>query len=935
MEAPRYCPNCNIKYGADVRFCGNCGAKLINIVRAAVPSDPLIGSLIGDRFVVIEKIGQGGMGVVYRAEQTGIWRQVALKVLRPRYSRDRALHERFRIEAATASRLTHPNTITIYDFGVTNDGGLYIAMEMLDGVSLDQEIKKLGAIDWERACRLGIQLCGSLHEAHESSILHRDLKPENIMLAKRGLETDIVKVLDFGIAKIMTAEGDSSQPALTAGNELFGTPEYMSPEQIRGDKLDARSDIYSLGIIFYRMLSGQQPFPAPTPIAVLTKQLTEAAPSLIVPETQPAPPKELTSLVMSCMEKARENRPSDMAEIAETLRYLLGETATFDVRWVQAGGAQSPRAPRPPRRALSTTLQPKETDPIPDTPVRPPAPRPAVVDNRETDPGVAPEALLDMPSDDESDDDELEDDTDQEVAHLPLKEATLALLTKRMKTRKDFPAMSQNVVELNTKALREDTSAAELSNVIIKDFALTSKLLRLVNSPFYGQYRGRVMTVSRAVVIMGFEEVRQLALGLMMFDRLERVQPKQAKVLKDEALSSLTSSLVARKLAVHAGGLDPEAVAVCAMFHKLGKYIAYFYLPKKSREIRRLMAKSHMSESAAALKILGISFTEIGTWVSKEWRLPDQIAEAMTSMPKGPLSKPKGTKEKTRMMVGFAEELITVSQETHPGNRATALKTLARRFGKILPTSETELDDIMMTTTGEIREYAKLLSLNLRDSRFVAKLLNWNGIADIQVAPLEERFSDAPELDILEDDIPEDEETDSFAERKRIFAQGIEEITLAMTSRYDLNGLILMILETMYRGLGLSRVVFFLNDIKTNTMIARSGFGEGVEELIRQFRFQPRRGRDIFNQAVWRGKDIIINDTSQPRHKERLPAWYRRATTAPAVVLYPVMLKNVPAGLFYGDVLSPEQRVNRGLLLHMDRLRNLTARGIREKHLMG
>jgi hypothetical protein len=118
-------------------------------------------------------------------------------------------------------------------------------------------------------------------------------------------------------------------------------------------------------------------------------------------------------------------------------------------------------------------------------------------------------------------------------------------------------------------------------------------------------------------------------------------------------------------------------------------------------------------------------------------------------------------------------------------------------------------------------------------------------------------------------------------------------------------------------------------------MTARSGFGEGVEELLRQFRFQPRRGRDLFNQAVWRGKDIIVNDSSLPRNAERLPAWYRRVTSAPILLLYPVMLKNLAAGLFYGDILSPEQRVNRGLLVHMDRLRNLTARGIREKRLMG
>lgn len=941
------------EYPDSVRFCGSCGTHLETGIKPRFQDDSLVGTLVGNRFVVIEKIGQGGMGVVYRAEQTGIWRPVALKVLRPRYSRDKNIHERFRIEAATASKLSHPNTITIYDFGLTEDRGLYIAMELLDGLSLDQEISAHGAFEWRRACRICVQICGSLQEAHEINILHRDLKPENIMLTRRGNETDVVKVLDFGIAKIMTKEGDASHPALTAGNELFGTPEYMSPEQIRGDTLDNRSDIYSLGVILYRMLSGGQPFDAPSPIAILTKHLTETPAPAVAPTGMRKLPGELVVLVASCLAKSRDDRPASMQRLGEMLLTILDETLP-----VAIGGKRSRQLACPvPREVTKQALQPRDrlaNRLLPSKEIgRDTAPD---VDDTDVDLGdtapvsgsEAPAGGMDLdktalapPPDlgpEERPSISTEIDFDRDSAPMTniasLREGTLTALKERMKKKRDFPAMSQSVVELNTKAQREDTSARMLSNVILRDYALTSKLLRLVNSPFYSQYRGKVMTVSRAVVILGFEQVRQLSMGLMMFDRIERTDPKQATVLKDEALFALTDGLVAKRLAEHVSEVDPEAALICGMFHRLGKYIAYFYFPKKGKEIRRLIKMSKMDDEAASLKVLGISFSELGKWMMREWQLPEQFSDAMDKLSSGSLSKPKGSTEKLRCVVGFADELVTCAIQGHKGNRSVDLKTLARRFEKIAPFAQEQLENLMMESAVEVREWAKVLGVQLRDSHFIGRMFHWNGIADLPDIP-EERFSEAPNTEFSEVRLSEasEKETDALTEKKQIFEQSIEEIMSAMTGHYDLNGIILMVLETIYRGMGLSRVVFFLNDVKTDMMTARSGFGEGVEDLIQKFRFQPARGRDLFNQAVWMGKDIIINDTSLDRVQERIPGWYRRVTEADAIILYPVMLRNLAAGLFYGDLQNPNIRFNRGLLVYVDRLRNLTARAVREKRL--
>lgn len=933
------------EYPGSVRFCGACGTHLETGIKPGAPGDPLIGSLVGNRFVVIEKIAQGGMGVVYRAEQTGIWRPVALKVLRPRYSRDKNLHERFRIEAATASRLSHPNTITIYDFGFTDDRGLYIAMEMLDGLSLDQEIARNGALDWRRGCRVGVQICASLQEAHESNILHRDLKPENIMLTNRGNEVDVVKVLDFGIAKIMTQEGDDSQPALTAGNELFGTPEYMSPEQIRGDTLDNRSDIYSLGVILHRMMSGAHPFAAPTPIAVLTKHLTETPSLPAAPEGMRKIPSELVSLIESCLAKQPESRPPSMERVGEILLTVLDETlpiGIFGRRSKQSGSPRSAAPAEPRSRQKEKSPEMTKGDRAKTAGgrrVESPRAEAAAGSEKQARPDASAPSSLEAKSEPEDEDANkrpslsVEINFDEEFPAASrgssLRETTLSVLQERMKAQRDFPAMSQSVAELNSKALRNDTSARILSNIILRDYALTSKLLRLVNSPFYSQYRGKVMTISRAVVIMGFEQVRQTAFGLMMFDRIENKNPAQARALKDEAFFSLTSGLVARRIAEHAGDLDPETALVCGIFHRLGKYIVYYYFPKKGKEIRKLIKVGKEEDEAAARKVLGLSFTEIGKWMIREWNLPEQFGEAMNKLSTRSLSKPKDTSDKLRHVVGFAEELVSCAYLGDKDNRSDDLKALARRFEKVAPLAYDQLDELLLHSVNEVRDWAKILSVGLRDSHFIGRMLNWNGLADLPDIP-DERFSDAPDAAAGSDEMPT-EVADALVEKKSIFEQGIEEITLTMTGRYDLNSLILMALETIYRGLGLSRVVFLLNDVKTDLMVARSGFGEGVEDLIQKLRFQPSRGRDYFNQAAWMGKDIILNDTSPPRVQERLPAWYRRVSDASMMILYPVMLKNFAAGLFYGDILNPNCRINKGLLLYVDRLRNLTARAVREK----
>ncbi|MDJ0764423.1 MAG: protein kinase [Myxococcota bacterium] len=313
------CPKCTAPNPKETVFCGKCGERLISGKSQNESADPLIGSFVGDRFLVHEKLGEGGMGVVYRAEQTAIKRPVALKVLHATLTQDESLHARFHNEAAASSRLTHPNTVTIYDFGRTDSGSLYIAMEFIEGKSLDDEIQEKGPLAWRRASQIAGQICDSLSDAHSHNIVHRDLKPENVMLCKRGGKSDFVKVLDFGIAKMLEDDGTDQRQALTKTGMVFGTPQYMSPEQIRGEKVDHRSDIYSLGVILYQVLTGQLPFTADTPMGVLSKHLVDTPPKFRDTDQTLVIPDAVEAVVMAALAKKPEDRPQTMAAFAQQL----------------------------------------------------------------------------------------------------------------------------------------------------------------------------------------------------------------------------------------------------------------------------------------------------------------------------------------------------------------------------------------------------------------------------------------------------------------------------------------------------------------------------------------------------------------------------------------------------------------------------------------
>ena len=263
------CPSCHAPVNSG-KFCPVCGASL------ATAGDPLIGQTLGGKFKIVKLLGEGGMGCVYKGEQQlgTKTRNVAIKTLHPHLSKDAKILARFEREVGTIAELEHPNTIQVYDFGKTDsDGILYIVMEFVLGQNLAETLEKSGAMDPARVEKIMNQICGSLEEAHGRGIVHRDLKPDNIVLTERAGSKDFVKVLDFGIAK-RSNEEDKNEQKLTQQGMVLGTPPYMSPEQFTGKPIDARSDIYSLAIVAYEMLTANLPFAANTAWEWATQHMT-------------------------------------------------------------------------------------------------------------------------------------------------------------------------------------------------------------------------------------------------------------------------------------------------------------------------------------------------------------------------------------------------------------------------------------------------------------------------------------------------------------------------------------------------------------------------------------------------------------------------------------------------------------------------------------
>ncbi len=480
------------------------------------------------------------------------------------------------------------------------------------------------------------------------------------------------------------------------------------------------------------------------------------------------------------------------------------------------------------------------------------------------------------------------------------RQATIDFLLRRMRHKSDFPALSESVTTINKIANSETESVNKLSNSILKDFALTNKLLRLVNSAYFRPAGGgSISTVSRAVIVLGFESVRNIAITVLLFEHMQN--KVNAQQLKEEFLRANLAGVLAKELGATAQMRDLEQTFICSLFHSLGRLLSQYYFPEESDEIRRVVAQKDCSDDQAALQVLGISFEDLGVAIARQWGFPPLIVNAMRHLPPGQIKRPHNSEERQRALAGMANELCDLIANATPETRQRELHKAIARFSEAVPLGEKEVLQTVQRSVDEIGNFARLIHLNVGQTTFGKQMRQFSQGGGGHAAADDSGAADGvlAEEGMLWTALAADdgEQIDPQA----VLTAGIQDISNTLVDSFKLNDILRMILETMYRAMGFKRVLLCIRDAKAGVMQGRFGFGPDANEVARAFRFPMSFTPDIFHAATSKGVDILINDVNDPNIAQRIPEWYRKAVPAQSLVLFPLNLKGNPVALIYAD----------------------------------
>jgi len=523
--------------------------------------------------------------------------------------------------------------------------------------------------------------------------------------------------------------------------------------------------------------------------------------------------------------------------------------------------------------------------------------------------------------------------------HIPLDPAVetnqgaLDVLLRRMRTESDFPALSEAIGDINRIASSDREGVNELSNNILKDFALTNKLLKLANVAFYNQVGGgSISTISRAVVILGFDAVRSIALSLILFENLEN--KAHAQHLKEEFVKVLYAGMLAREMAGKAQLRDVEEAFISAMLRNLGRMLTMFYFPAETEAIGQLIETEGLSDAKASARVLGLSYENLGMSVARNWGFPDQLVLSMKQLPAGKIRKCASNSERLCALAGFSNELCDIVLGTPDADRDKALVALTVRYSDSVPVTVEQIAGLLERSMQDIAPFAMAVNVNLKQSAFAQLASKWAGMAAAPgTAPAADAWagtdSDAPaileaaalhehsaifDVEPGEAGGPSQRTTEAI---QSVLTAGLQDVSNSLIDdNMSVNDILRMILEAMYTGMGFAHVVLCIKDGRHNTMCGKFGFGDGVQDLIQAFDFPLAAQPDVFLVALQNNADILITDIDDPKIATRIPAWYRQHVPARTFVLFPIIVKGKPIGLIYadrpqpGDIAIPEKELS-------------------------
>ena len=505
---------------------------------------------------------------------------------------------------------------------------------------------------------------------------------------------------------------------------------------------------------------------------------------------------------------------------------------------------------------------------------------------------------------------------------------TMEVLLRRMRSSSDFPALSGIISEINTIVASESASAGKLIQVILQDFALTNKLLKLVNTVSYGQYGGNIHTISKAVAILGFDAVRNIATSLILLELLQN-RPQAAK-LKDEIAASYLAGMVAASL-VHGYGISAEEVRISAMFHNLGRMLAIFYFFDESQQVERMMAEQGLSEEQAAIKVLGLSYSSLGTEMAKIWHLPDSLIAGMQKLPDEITAKPRGDVELIAVMANLANELCAVAAVSNPQDKGKSLRGLCERFRVAMPVSERGLSVALENGLQELSKRAGIIGIDMARSPLLDQVSKWNG--GVKTGKPEADGNEAILLDAAASgDRAEGAGAAPRTDPEAVLSLGIQDVANTLLEDYQLNDALLVVLETIYCSLSFRHALILVRDDHRGVMAARFGFGEAVDEFMQNFRFPLKFMPDVFHLALDQGLDIVIEDVQAANIASKIPKWFRDAVDSQSFLLLPLMVNKRAVGLIYADMKEAKSlQISQRQLSLLRTLRNQAVLAIKQK----
>ncbi|MBC8056650.1 MAG: HDOD domain-containing protein [Rhizobiales bacterium] len=485
---------------------------------------------------------------------------------------------------------------------------------------------------------------------------------------------------------------------------------------------------------------------------------------------------------------------------------------------------------------------------------------------------------------------------------------TLDFLLRRMRHKSDFPALSDSVARIQRVANSENESLASLSSEILKDVALTNKLLRLVNTAHFSNAGGNISTVSRAVAVIGFSGIRNMAMSLVLLEHMH--DKAHANQLKEEFLRALMAGMLASEL----GGISRagEEAFIGAMFQNLGRLLTEYYFPEEARQVRGIVAGSGQSgavatsEDAASISVLGLSFEALGLGVAKTWGLPAALQGCMRK-PAGepPSREPTDAIEKLRWLTLAANQITDALLRTEPEQAKPRVAAVAKRHARALGMSVAEIEAAAEIAQQKLVQMARAMSLQVPANSPARRLFASAGASSGEPT-VKEHDSLTPHALQATMPVPLEAPPRSVLENASdVLAAGIQDITNSMVEDFKLNDVLRMILETMFRALGFRRVIFCLRDAKTDTLTGRFGLGEGAASVSASFKVPLKAGSDLFTAVCLKGADTLITDATVAHIGARLPAWYRASVNAPAFLLLPMQMKGAPFALIYADKAQP------------------------------